>query len=108
MDIENENIFKIHADFCGCLSNEKRLKIIWTLAEGEHSVGELADKLNMPVTNISQHLRVLRDKGAVAIRKEKQSIYYSIAHKSFIEGCKLIREGLIESINSKAKIASGQ
>jgi ArsR family transcriptional regulator, virulence genes transcriptional regulator len=108
MMIDGGDIFRIHADFCACLANEKRLRILWILAEGEASVGEIAEKLNIPISNISQHLRILRDKGAVIVRKNKQKMYYSIAHKSFIDGCKLIRQGLVESINSRAKIVSGE
>jgi ArsR family transcriptional regulator, virulence genes transcriptional regulator len=103
MNIADDDIFKIHADFCACLANEKRLKIMWCLAEGEFSVSELARTLNIPVTNISQHLRVLRDKGAVRMRKDGQQVFYSVTNQKFIQGCSLIREGILETFVQKAK-----
>ena len=104
--MNNEDIFKIHADFCACLANEKRLRIMWAIDTKEMSVGEIAEELNLPISNISQHLRILRDKGAVKLRKDGHHIYYSVSHENFLKGCLLIREGLIESINSRAKIAN--
>ena len=89
-------IFRIHADFCQVLSNATRIMIMWLLAEGEKSVNALAGELDLPVPNISQHLRVMRDKGAVTNRKEGQSVYYRVANPKFIKGYMLIREGIIE------------
>ena len=92
-------IFEIHADFCGVLANSTRIMIMWLLADGEKSVTELADSLDHSVPNISQHLRVMRDKGAVLTRKEGHSVYYRISNPKFLQGYMLIREGILEQRN---------
>ncbi len=92
----DQAIFQVHADFCSVLSNTTRLMVMWLLADGEKSVTELANALEISVPNVSQHLRIMRDKGAVLTRKEGQSVYYQISNPKFIEGCRLIREGILE------------
>lgn len=61
------------------LSNRHRLLIICQLIDGERSVGELAEFLNLRDSTVSQHLALLRKDGLVAARRDAQTIYYSIA-----------------------------
>ncbi len=100
----DDQIFKVHADFCGALANEKRLKILWLLSQGKKSVGEIANEVGITIANTSQHLRVLRDKGAVLEEKKGQNVYYRISNPKFIKGCGLIREGIIETMRLRSKI----
>lgn len=61
------------------LSNRHRLLIICQLIEGERSVGELAEFLNLRDSTVSQHLALLRKDGLVSARREAQTIFYSIS-----------------------------
>ena len=88
--------FEIHADFCRLMSSATRLKIIWLLKDRERSVTELSEALELPAPNVSQHLRVMRDKGAVTTRKQGQTVYYMISNEKFVKGLTLIREGINE------------
>jgi DNA-binding transcriptional ArsR family regulator len=99
----DSEIFKIHADFCSVLANEKRLRIMWMLQEGEYPVGAIAERLGISVPNASQHLRVLKDQHAVAERKEGQQVFYRITSDKFIAGCRLIREGIMETLKSRSE-----
>jgi len=94
----NPEIFKVHAEFCGVLASATRIMIMWLLAEGEKSVSELAAELDLSVPNVSQHLRVMRDRGAVVFRKEGQNVYYRVANENFIKGYMHIRQGIIEQM----------
>ena len=100
-------IFELHADFCGVLSNSTRIMIMWLLADGEKSVTELAEATDVPIPNISQHLRIMRDRGAVLTRKEGQNVYYRIANPKFVQGYMLIREGILEQKNLGMEQISG-
>ena len=60
------------------LSNRHRLLIICQLIDGERSVGDLAQFLDLRDSTVSQHLALLRKDGLVAARREAQTIYYSI------------------------------
>ncbi len=105
---DEKQIFKIHSDFCSALANEKRLQILWLLKSREYSVGELATELEISTPNTSQHLRVLRNQGAVLERKEGQQVYYRIANTKFIEGCMIIREGILESQMTRNQLLKAQ
>ena len=61
------------------LANEDRLMLLCQLTQGEKSVGELEDALDIRQPTLSQQLGVLRDKGLVATRREGKRIYYSVA-----------------------------
>ena len=58
------------------LSNEVRLEILSIICDNESSVGNLAERLNMSQSAISQHLAKLRRDGLVATRKDGQTVYY--------------------------------
>ena len=95
-----EEIFARHSDFCRVFSDPKRLRIMWLLGEREEcAVGEIAAHLGASMQNTSQHLRVMRDKGAVHQRREAQTIYYRIANDKFLQGCAMIRSGVLEEFN---------
>lgn len=66
------------SDLLKALSNRHRLLIICQLVDGERSVGDLAEFLNLRDSTVSQHLALLRKDGLVAARREAQTIYYSI------------------------------
>jgi DNA-binding transcriptional ArsR family regulator len=61
------------------LSNRHRLLIICQLIDGERSVGDLAQLLELRDSTVSQHLALLRKDGLVSARRDAQTIYYSIA-----------------------------
>ncbi len=61
------------------MSNPARLVILCQLAEGERSVGELEEEVGLSQSGISQHLAVLRREHVVATRRDKQTVYYSLA-----------------------------
>ncbi|GEM_PF-738348 len=89
-------LFKMHAELCQALANEHRLAIMYELKDGEKCVSDLAESLGISVHNVSQHLRVLRERLLVQQRKEGQTVYYSIANSKFLQACALIRQGLLE------------
>jgi DNA-binding transcriptional ArsR family regulator len=63
------------------LSNEHRLMILCQLAEGEKSVGELAELLNVRQAALSQQLALLRKDGIVHTRRQAQNVFYSLARE---------------------------
>ncbi len=58
------------------LADPTRLRILWALLHGEHSVGELADHLGVPQAGVSQHLAKLRLARLVTTRREGNRIHY--------------------------------
>ena len=60
------------------LSDKTRLRLLGLMAEGEVSVGFLADSLGESQPKISRHLAYLRTAGLVSTRRDGKWIYYGI------------------------------
>ena len=65
------------ADTLKLLADPTRLRIIWTLLHGEHSVNELAAHLGAKPAGVSQHLAKLRLSRLVTVRREGNRVYYA-------------------------------
>ena len=60
------------------LSDPTRRRIIESLALGESSFGDLADKFDMSRPAVSQHLKALREAGIVTARADAQRRIYRL------------------------------
>ncbi|MDZ7926681.1 MAG: metalloregulator ArsR/SmtB family transcription factor [Agrobacterium sp.] len=58
------------------MENPKRLAILRILVEGEMPVGELAQRVGLSQSALSQHLSKLRNANVVQTRRDAQVIYY--------------------------------
>ena len=73
------------------LGDPKRLCVLESLADGEVSVGELANKVACQVPNMSQHLAVLRSAGLVTARRDGNTVYYRLSDPRVLEACRLLQ-----------------
>jgi len=105
MKQRNFELFELQAELCQLMANPKRIAIIEILGEGECSVGELAEALGTSISTVSQHLRTMKDKGVVVNRKEAQTVYYHLKNPKLISGCHIMREILLEEMESRGRIA---
>ncbi len=60
------------------LGHPGRLMVLCYLVEGERSVGDLADDLDMSQSSLSQHLARMRSEGLVTTRRDSQNVFYSV------------------------------
>jgi DNA-binding transcriptional ArsR family regulator len=67
------------------MSNPSRLVILCQLAEGERSVGNLEEEVGLSQSGISQHLAVLRREQVVVTRRDKQTVFYSLASDDIVK-----------------------
>lgn len=104
MAMEQPDLVDVHAAFCTIFSSPLRLKIMDLLSNRELSVGSMAEELEVPMANISQHLRLMRNQGAVNFRRQGKTVYYRVANQKFIEGIMKVREGLLEELKKKGRI----
>lgn len=63
------------------LAHPARLMIVCTLMEGEFSVGDLEERIDLHQPHLSQHLTVLRNSDIVDTRREGKQIFYRLAEK---------------------------
>jgi rhodanese-related sulfurtransferase/biotin operon repressor len=72
-------LYEYFAQIGKALGNARRLEILDLLAQAEHSVEALADKTQMSVASVSQHLQVLRGADLVRVRRVGTYAYYQLA-----------------------------
>ena len=61
------------------MANEKRLMVLCMLLDGEVAVNDLAERVGMSQSALSQQLGKLRALKLVDTRREAQQIYYRLA-----------------------------
>lgn len=66
------------------LSNEDRLLLLCQLSQGERSVGELEELLDIRQPTLSQQLSVLRAEGLVTTRRDGKRIHYAVADQNVL------------------------
>jgi ArsR family transcriptional regulator len=67
-----------------------RLQIIEALENREHAVNALVELLEVQQAVISRHLAIMKDKGVLACRRDKTSVYYRIANPAVIQLLKCV------------------
>lgn len=79
-----ENAHKA-SEFLKALSHEARLAILCLLLDGEKSVSDIEELLQLRQSTVSQQLARLRADDLVRVRRDGKSIYYSVARPEVIE-----------------------
>jgi ArsR family transcriptional regulator, virulence genes transcriptional regulator len=105
MDLTSKALAEKQADICSIFAHPTRILILWTLAKGEKSVGEIAATVETSLQNTSQHLRLMKKMGILRSRREAQTIYYRVVKSESAERCQLI---LNAYQNADKKVQSGQ
>jgi DNA-binding transcriptional ArsR family regulator len=92
MDPEQKVLAENQAAICSVFANPKRILILWTIADREKSVSEIASIVGTSLQSTSQHLRLMRERGILNSRREGQTIYYFIAQNEAAEMCWLLNQ----------------
>ncbi len=103
MNIPNESIAMI----IKALSHPTRIQILDILRKhDELCVCHLYEELELEQSNVSQHLKLLRDQGILSTRKVSQKVMYKIEYKealSIIDSSRSIATKNVEKIISLHK-----
>jgi ArsR family transcriptional regulator, virulence genes transcriptional regulator len=107
VDESTLQLFRLQAGICKTLADPNRLLILHELRDGEMSVGQLTSSLNIPQSNMSRHLAVLREHNVVTTRREGTTIYYSLANPKIAQACDLVHEVLEGQLTRNQALAGG-
>ncbi|WP_017659350.1 ArsR/SmtB family transcription factor [Baaleninema simplex] len=69
------------------LSEPTRLQILAAICQQERKVCEICDRTGLSQANVSKHLRLLKDAGVVACRREGVSRYYRLVDRDLLDLC---------------------
>ena len=75
-ELDEETLFIVSQTF-KALSEPTRIRILHLLFTGEHSVNEIAEKLDLLQSTVSHQLRFLKNLRLVKFRREGTSVFYS-------------------------------
>jgi ArsR family transcriptional regulator len=88
--------FLLLAETFQALGDSSRVRIVWELSQGEHSVGHIARALEMSQPAVSHHLRTLRNLKLVKVRKNGRTSFYTLddihINRLLGEGIKHVQE----------------
>ncbi|MCK5861584.1 MAG: winged helix-turn-helix transcriptional regulator [Candidatus Hydrogenedentes bacterium] len=101
-DYMDENTCKLVAEFFSVYSSQIRMNILCALRSGPKTVSEMAEYTHSSMQNMSQHLRIMRDKGALRSEKRGQHVYYSVINMKFLYGISMIKNALLEELQNRA------
>jgi hypothetical protein len=74
------------------LADESRLALMWQLYREEHTVGDLAQKVNLSEPTVSHHLARLREAGLVNLRMAGNQRFYRVNSVGLAKFKRLINE----------------
>jgi len=89
--MENKTVEKA-SNCLRALAHETRLGIIWLLRDGERNVNDLASELGISLSNISQHLRILRDREILLTKKQGNQVFYALNDRRILKIVEILRE----------------
>ena len=84
------------------MANAKRFEVLTLLSADEISVGNLADKVGLTQSALSQHLAKLRAADLVSTRRDSQTIFYSCTSPAVQAVLKVLAEIRIPAKATKA------
>ena len=85
------------------LGDTTRLRILELLRNGELCVCEIVPQIEASQSNISQHLRILRDAGIIELEKHGRENHYYVTNQKIFQILDMIGEIILESL--KVQIA---
>lgn len=101
----HQRLYELHASICKTFANPWRLRIVEALGDGECAVSELALKLGIAKSNVSQHLGIMREKGVVEHRREGGYVFYRLSNPKILVACRLMREILLEQLETIGELS---
>lgn len=87
----DEELILLHERICPALNHPLRMKILFLLKTDPLIVGELTEKMGIPQSSVSRHLRVLRERGLVRAERQGTMIRYVLAEPELADVIDVLR-----------------
>jgi DNA-binding transcriptional ArsR family regulator len=97
-------ITEAKADLFKSLAHPARVRVLELLAEGEHTIGELAEGTGMELSHLSQQVSVLRRAGIVDSRRVKNTVICSLRDPQTAELLAVARRMLTVNLRQGQKL----
>ncbi len=101
--MHSDTEFVEEAKLLTLLANEKRLLIASHILRAELSVNELAEKVGLSQSALSQHLARFRAARVVTTRRDAQTIYYSTSDHGIRRVLEALEQILAKDVRKTAR-----
>lgn len=101
MDVEDMEVKIFKA-----LAHPIRLSIVKKLRNGALCVCDMNKEVEFSQSNLSQHLKILRDAGLVVYEKDGSRINYKLKHEEILAVIDAMEKLLIQDIKEMSKVIS--
>jgi ArsR family transcriptional regulator len=91
-------VYQMKAEFFRILGHPVRVRILDLLRDGERTVGDLQQELQMDSSGTSQHLGALRKHGILEGRRVGTSVYYNVRDPRIFQLLEVARQILTSSL----------
>lgn len=98
-----DEFVELTATLCKAVNDPKRLLLLHLLGQQPMTVGELADGIDAPQSNTSQHLAILRENGLVDTDRRGSHVVYSLRHPRLLDAIQIMRE--VQSAEARRRAA---
>ncbi len=102
--IQRRAVYQMKAEFFRILGHPVRVRILELLRDGERTVGDLQNELQMDSSGTSQHLGVLRRHGILDGRREGTSVYYAVRDPRIFQLLEVSRQILTSSLTESQAV----
>lgn len=106
-DSLNRPLSEIKAELFRALAHPARVRALELLADGEHSVGDMAPLVGIELSHLSQQLAVLRRAGLVTTRKEGSTVFYAVRDLAIVDLLAAAKKVLINSLTESQALLAG-
>ncbi len=103
-NISEEEMELLHRYVCEGISDPKRLKLLYLVAEHSKNVSELTEALDVSQPTVSHHLRILRERGLVKTERDGTSIYYSLGDPRILQAMNIMRSFVADLLAEKSQV----
>ncbi|MFP3872358.1 MAG: ArsR/SmtB family transcription factor [Candidatus Natronoplasma sp.] len=100
----DDRIHEMHAELCKMLSHPTRLKILEELKNGQKTVSEIVNALEINQSTISQHLHELKKSGLVTSERDGANVRYDMVYPRIMDACDIIRDILFDQLSKDQEL----
>ncbi len=104
---EMKAVFEAVARYFALMSDPTRLRILHAVCNGERTVSEIVAHAGGSPTNISRHLGLMHERGALARRKLGSQVYYRVVDQALIAMCRDVCQRVAEAQEAKPPLRDG-
>lgn len=98
------SISKLKSKLFKALAHSTRIQILNLLQQGELCVCEIYEALELSQSNISQHLKVLRDQNLVESQKVGVEVHYKVKNDEVLQILDSAEKLLVKQVNQAQSV----